>query len=182
MPGVPVPLTRRALLVGLAAGATAACTGSPSVLAPSPPAAPTADQLAREAAIAREQELSRLSAVALAAYPVMTAARTALSYHAQHIRALSETLRPSPSSSASVSSSAPPGSASPSVAARASESTSRVTGSRAATARSLASALVDASDAHRSAVATASPDLARLLASIAGSDAALAAVLRQGTT
>jgi hypothetical protein len=174
MPGVPAPLTRRTLLAGLvAAGTTAACTGSSAP--PAPPPRPTVDQLARAAAVARERELSRLASAALGAYPAMTAARTALGFHAEHVRALSETLTPSPtathSASGSVRVSASTGSPT--------TSASRTTGSRTATARSLAAALLEGADAHRSAAGGVSGDLARLLASIAASDSALAAVLRR---
>jgi hypothetical protein len=122
------------------------------------------------AAVAREEELGRLATVALGSYPGMAGAKSTLSFSAQHVQALSETLVPSPDSTA-------PSSASSSQASP-SEPGQNFT-SRAAAARGLATALLDAAAAHRAAATSASSDLARLLVSVAASDSALAASLHR---
>ena len=175
---MPSPLTRRALLVTAAVGVTAACTSPSSP--PEPPPRPTPDQLARAAAAARETELHGLAATALDAYPTLAGARQTFAFTAAHASALSETLLPSPTASGSNRAS------SKSLSSRASASASRTqatlpAGTRAATARALAAALLDAAGAHRAASTSVSADLARLLASVAGSDSALAAKLTRAT-
>jgi hypothetical protein len=170
-------LTRRALLVTAAVGVTAACTGPSNP--PPPPPRPTPEQLARAAAAARETELHGLAAAALDAYPTLVGARQTYAFTAAHAAALSETLVPSPSPSASSPATRSPASrASASATATTSRSRSPLApGTRTATARSLAAALLDAAGAHRAASTSVSPDLARLLASVAASDSALAAKL-----
>jgi hypothetical protein len=169
---VPAPLTRRALLVIAAVGATAACTSTSAP--PEPPPQPTPDQLARAAAAARETELHGLAAAALGAYPTLVGGRQAIAFTAAHATALSETLVPSPTATRSAIASRSASAA----GASASRTISPLPpGTRSATARSLAAALLDAAGAHRAASMSVSADLARLLASVAASDSALAAKL-----
>ncbi|HTY73441.1 MAG TPA: hypothetical protein VMI11_13615 [Actinomycetes bacterium] len=170
---MPAPLTRRAVLAGLlAGGAAAACTAGSSP-EPEPTPTLTPDQARRVAAVARERELGELASAAVAAFPGFLAARRTVRFSAEHATALSETLPPSPSAQPSGSAA----SAAPRLPSSSATGSGGPGASRVATARSLATALLDTSDAHRAAAAQASPDLARLLVSVAASDAALAAAL-----
>ena len=170
--GVPAAFSRRAVLAGaFAAAAAAACTSSGSTPTLPSPVPPTKEQLTRMAAVAREQELGRLAGVALDAYPAMTGAKSTVAFSAQHVQALSETLVPPPHISSAE------GSASPSLTHSSVQSQNQP--NRAASARSLATALLDAAAAHRAAATSSPSDLARLLVSVAASDSALAAVLQR---
>ena len=128
----------------------------------------TADEQARSSAAAREDQLAGRASRTAVRHPELTVAAKAAAAHTAHAKALRETLVPSPTSSPSSSGAAP-----------------TVPVNRSDAARELAAAETSAADAHRQAlVATGvTGDVARLLASVAGSDGAFALAVRdQGDT
>ena len=167
MPDQP---SRRAVLrlggVGLAGAVAlspglAACTSSSGGSTPSAPLTP--DEQARASATAREEQLADRASRTTVRHPELTVAADAATAHAAHAKALRETLVPSPASSPSGSGGAP-----------------AVPASRTDAARELATAESAAADAHRQALAVAgvSGALARLLASVAASDAGFSLAVR----
>jgi hypothetical protein len=183
-------LTRRALLTGAAGvsalGALSSCTSSPSPTPPGPTAEPRpgADETARRAAAATEQSLAVLAAAVGSAYPshpaLLAACRDATGAHTRHAERLlaglpasSSSSSPSPSGQAvgtpSGAGAAPSGSAT---------ATPAVAGTAQGAALSLAQAETDASGQHQAALGAVSAAAARLLASVAASDAGYAARVR----
>ena len=176
---MPSPLTRRALLVTAAVGVTAACTSPSSP--PEPPPRPTPDRWPGQ------QRLPASRAAWAGARPHWTPIRPwparaqTLAFTAAHASALSETLLPSPTG-IRVQPGEQPELGQPCQLERQARTPAALPpGTRAATARALAAALLDAAGAHRAASTSVSADLARLLASVAGSDSALAAKLTRAT-
>jgi hypothetical protein len=166
-----VLLTRRALLGGLAALAAvlplAGCSTGQDA-GPSASPTPDPDEVARRAVAAAESQLAALAAWTVTAFPALatrvTPAQQAHEAHANELLAGLPTATPSATTSGSppvTSSAAPVVPASP-AAALAALTTAQTAAATAATAR----------------LGTVTGDLARLLASVAASDAALAALMR----
>ncbi|MEU2237225.1 hypothetical protein [Streptomyces vietnamensis] len=197
---------RRALLAaGAAAGATAlvGCTSSSGGQPRRPSAAELeAERVARAEAALRLRSatlarslLERYDAT-LAAHPALAPRLTALrSTVAAHAKALGEdgttTKRPAATGSPSPETSATPGATAPtSTSATASASASaksaatpapvRVAADPRGALKELAAAERTASDGHTTALLTAPPEYARLLASVAASGAAHAYLLTEG--
>ncbi|MFH8627137.1 hypothetical protein ACH4A8_35520 [Streptomyces vietnamensis] len=195
---------RRALLVaGAAAGATAlvGCTSSSGGQPRRPSAAELeAERVARAEAALRLRSatlarslLERYDAT-LAAHPALAPRLTALrSTVAAHAKALGEdgttTKRPAATGSPSPETSVPPAATAPtSTSAPASASAKsaatpapvRVAADPRGALKELAAAERTASDGHTTALLTAPPEYARLLASVAASGAAHAYLLTEG--
>lgn len=150
--------TRRALLLGGAAGLLAACTRAP---APPRAAAVDPDAALRSAAVGRERALLAAYDAVLSASPAALARLGPLrAEHEAHLTALGVGTRAFPAGSAPPSPSSPVASPSPSAAAAAG----------APSVRGLVRAERAAAAAHAGATATATPDLAALLAQLAASE------------
>jgi len=172
----PVPLTRRAVLGGFAALTAAVplagCSTGPDT-GPSASPTPDPDEVARRTAAAAESQLATLAASTVTAFPALaprvTPAQRAHEAHAEELLAglPSASASPSTGSSAASSGAAAPPPAGPVVPA-----------SPAAALATLATAQTAAATAATARLGTVSGDLARLLASVAASDAAFAALLR----
>jgi len=172
---VPAPtsvLTRRAALVGALSlsAALAACTGGSEGAGPTGPSgspSPSPDDLARIAAATRERVLATMAGTLADARAssaaVAEAARAAQVAHLAHADALV------PLTSGGSTSSSPSGTSSGSGSS---------TPAAPVTAASLARAQVAAASAYQAALGPVSGGLARLLASVAAGDAALASSLR----
>ena len=168
------PLTRRALLGsgGLAVAAlVAGCTSGGDEVEPDPTRTASPDELARVAAAGRERDLEGLATAVATTYPGAAAAQAAAATHAAHAAALEETVPATPSPPADTSGS-PSGSASATAAPGPS-----VPGDRGSAVKALAEAQRQAATAHLAALPDVSGELARLLASVAASDEALASVV-----
>lgn len=170
---MPPATSRRALLRGfVAVGAT--LTGGTLVAGcrsgsdrPGPTSTPDPDRVARAEAAATEDSLRRLAAAVASRHPSLSPVATpAAAAHAAHAAALRESLpsSPAPSGSTPAATTASPGPAVPATAA--------------AAATALARAEDAAAAAHLAGLGPVSGSLARLLASVAGSDAAFASLLR----
>jgi hypothetical protein len=187
---VPFLLPRRRVLVGLAsaAGLTAGviggavaltgCTSGSGAPVPTGSVAPDADETARLAAADRERALAA-QATALAARPgtsraVAAAAGIATAAHTAHIGALLQGLPRQPTAGASRASGA--SGASPSTSGTPGTASSPAA---AVTAAGLVRAEIAAAAVHQAALDPVSGPLARLVASVAASDAALASTLRR---
>jgi hypothetical protein len=161
--------SRRSVLRLGAAGALAlgsglsGCTTSSSL--GSPPVPPTVDELARTSAAGRESQLAERASRTAVRHPDLTVAATAAAAHTAHAKAFNETLVPS---------------AAPSGSPSGSGGIATVPSSQAEAARELALAETAAAEAHRKALSATgvTGDLARLLASVAGSDGAFAEAVR----
>ena len=178
----PAVVSRRAALagaVGLAAGAgLAGCTSTPKKPKPPGPTSeprPGADETARRAAAAREQEAATLAgtvATSVATHRELAAAASAAAtVHAAHAAALLEGLKALRSPTAT-----------PSASVTASPSTSSIAVPASAAAGQLAALQTSVATAHQGALDGVSGPLARLLASVAASDLAHAARVRRAPT
>lgn len=167
----PVPLTRRAVLGGFAALTAAVplagCSTGPD---PGPSASPTPDpdEVARRTVAAAESQLAALAASTVTAFPALaprvTPAQQAHQAHAD------ELLAGLPTATSSATASGSPAVTSPAAPV--------VPASPTAALAALATAQTAAATAATARLGTVSGDLARLLASVAASDAAFAALLR----
>lgn len=165
-------LSRRSILwaggLGLLAVGAVACDTTRNEI--TPPPSPTPDEGARSRAADQEQRLAELAQRTSVAHPTLTWAAVASQAHTAHAEALRETLPPSrsPSTDAPSPGSSPGG------------SPPTVLGGPSAAARALAAAQLNASRDHRRALVDAgiSGGVARLLASVAASDAAFSSALR----
>ncbi len=166
-------LPRRSVL--LASGAGLLAFGAAACSAPSdrvaPPPSPTIDERARSRAADQEQRLAELASRTADAHPTITWAAVAGRAHSAHAQALREGLAPSPSAD---------GSSSPGASTSPRASTPASPASPSTAARALAAAELAAGRDHRRALTEAgiTNDVARLLASVAASDAAFSRTLR----
>lgn len=125
----------------------------------------SADDLARATAVGLERGLAARAGATLERHPMLKVAAAAAAAHSAHAQALGETLPTSPGTTGSPVQEAPHVPAHPTKAARA-----------------LAAAERRAAQAHRTTLARTgvTGGLARLLASVAGSDEALALAVQTG--
>lgn len=170
----PPRLSRRSLLgtaVGLVAAVPLAGCTSGSGAGSSASATPDPDEVARRTAAAAEQLLADQAAATVAAHPALAARVTpAQRAHQAHADELTRGL---PATSRTP---APGGSGGPTVPA--SPSAPVVPVAPSAALAGLATAQTAAATAITARLGAVSPDLARLLASVAASDTAFASLLR----
>jgi hypothetical protein len=177
LPAVPAasPVTRRTALAAgvgtVGAIALAGCTSGSDTPGPSTPARPSADEVARRAAAGQEEALaaqSRLLATSLSAgRPVLAAVDLAAAAHAAHATALLAGL-PGPGASRPATSGSPTATAG---------GTSTPTAAVPPTPSQLAAAQLAAAAQYQAALGPLSGPVARLIASVAASDASLAAAV-----